>query len=77
VIKRCPVCPEIRRHAEDVVTELSDDLGHKAKIEDGAKGEFRVLVDGVPVLQRNGDTRPTVLEVETAVEHAIAVPSGV
>lgn len=77
VIKRCPVCPNIGKKAQEAVAALNDDMGASARIEDGAKGEFCVLVDGTPVLQRNGDTLPTVFEVESAVNNAITVASPV
>lgn len=77
VIKRCPVCPNIGKKAQEVVAALNDDMGTSARIEEGAKGEFSVLVDGIPVLQRNGDTLPTVFEVETAVNNAITVVPAV
>jgi hypothetical protein len=74
VIQRCPTCPNIRSHAQQISLALSQDLNVKAGIVDGAKGEFSVLVDGVPVLQRNGDSLPTWLEVEGAVANAVSAP---
>jgi hypothetical protein len=75
IIKRCPVCPTIRSHTQQIVKALADDFGMKVRVEDGVKGEFAVYAGGVPVLQRNGDTLPSPDEVEAAVGNAI--PAGV
>ena len=75
VIKRCPLCSAIRDHAQVLVEALADDLGIGARIEDGEPGELAVYADGVPVLQRTGDTLPSVEEVDAAVNNAF--PLGV
>ncbi len=77
VIRRCPVCNGIRKHAQEALATLEHDLGVDARIEDGAKGEFSVLVDGAPVLQRGGDSLPSMDEVEAAVANAAPAPMGV
>ncbi|WP_020470613.1 hypothetical protein [Zavarzinella formosa] len=73
VIKRCPSCPTIRARAEEIVSSLEKDLDIDVATQDGAKGEFTVLVDGVPLLQRDGETLPSVEEVEAAVQGAAPV----
>jgi len=75
VIARCPVCPTIGSHAQQIVSALKNDIDMTVRVEDGAKGEFSVLVDGVPVLQRNGDSLPSAEEVEAAVMNTM--PAGV
>lgn len=69
-IKRCPTCPAIRNHTPGVADAIRG-LGLDPRVEDGVEGEFAVLVDGVPVIQRNGETLPTAGEVEAAVENAV------
>lgn len=69
-IKRCPVCQVIRDHTPSVVDAING-LGIDPRVEDGVAGEFAVLVDGVPVIQRNGETLPTPGEIEAAVENAV------
>jgi hypothetical protein len=75
IIKRCPVCPTIRSQAEGIADALRNELHQTARIEDGERGELSVLVDGVPVIQRQGDDLPSADEVEAAVRNA--VPAGV
>ena len=70
-IKRCPVCPKVGNRAKEVTSALAGDMGLKARIEDGAKGEFSVLVYYIPVIQRNGDSLPSVEEVEAAIRNAV------
>jgi hypothetical protein len=45
------------------------------EVVDGNRGELSVLVDGVPLIQRTGDTLPNTEEVTAAVRSAI--PAGV
>lgn len=73
-IKRCPSCSVIRKHTLDVVAALSEDLGLCVRVEDGVEGEFAVHVDGVPMIQRTGETLPSVDEVDAAVENAMVAP---
>ncbi len=75
-IKRCPSCAIIQSHTEKVVAALKDDLGRRVKILDGVPGEFAVLVDGVPVIQRTSETLPSVDEVDAAVENAVIAPTS-
>jgi len=70
-IKRCPTCLSIRGHTQEVVAALKRDLGVKVKVQDGVEGEFAILVDGVPVIQRTSETLPSVDEVDAAVENAV------
>jgi len=69
-IKRCPTCPSIKSHTQEVGAALKRDLGVKVKVQDGVEGEFAILVDGVPVIQRTNGTLPSVDEVNAAVENA-------
>ncbi|MCE9567530.1 MAG: hypothetical protein K8U57_36485 [Planctomycetes bacterium] len=73
-IKRCPSCSAIRIHTRKVAIALNSDLGVHVRVEDGVKSEFAVLVDGVPVIQRTGETLPSVDEVDAAVENAVIAP---
>ncbi|WP_020473645.1 hypothetical protein [Zavarzinella formosa] len=70
VIKRCPSCPVIQAHTDDILTALAEDFDIEAELQDGANGEFTVLVDDVPLLQRDIDTLPSTEEVEAAVSGA-------
>ncbi len=73
-IKRCPSCSVIRKHTLDVVAALNEDLSLRVRVQDGVTGEFAVHVDGVPMIQRTGETLPSVDEVEAAVENAVISP---
>jgi hypothetical protein len=60
----------------EIATALKSDLGIKrVRHEDGVRGEFAILVDGVPVIQRTGETLPSSDEVDAAVENAVNAPS--
>ena len=74
VIKRCPVCPSIGSRVEEIVKNLARDMNVSPRVEDGAKGELSVFVDGVPVIQRTGNDPPNTEEVEAAVRNAL--PAG-
>jgi hypothetical protein len=76
IIRRCPVCPNIGRRAEEVSAALADELGVPSQIVDGVKGEFSVLVDDVPMIQRDADSLPSVEEVEAAVRNAEPAQKG-
>ena len=67
VIKHCPVCPEIANFAQEASDALSRNLGVVAGLRDGAKGEFTVLVNGLPVIEESGDTLPNIDEVVATV----------
>jgi len=71
VIKRCPVCPSIRSQVETIKSALQTDLHISPRVENGAKGELSVFVDGIPMIQRTGDDLPTSEEVEAAVRNAV------
>jgi hypothetical protein len=75
VIKRCPACPSIRSQVEEIAAALRNDLHVTARIEDGARGELSVFVDGSPVIRKVGDDLPSAGDVEEAVRGA--VPTGV
>jgi hypothetical protein len=75
VIKRCPVCPTIRARTQEAMAVLRAELSVQAHIQDGATGEFTVLADGVPMLQRTGDSLPSTEEVLAAVRNASTVAS--
>jgi predicted Rdx family selenoprotein len=69
-IKRCPTCSSILGHTQEVVAALKRGIGVQVKVQDGVVGEFAILVDGVPVIQRTSETLPSIDEVEAAVENA-------
>lgn len=73
VIKRCPTCPNVLSHTDQIISALERDLDVEAWVEDGEPGEFSVFVDGTRVIQREGDPLPEVEEVEAAVEDMIPV----
>jgi hypothetical protein len=77
VIKRCPVCASIRSRTQGAIEALETDLGVQVRVEDGEAGEFTVLVDQVPVIQRTGQSLPSDEEVEAAVRNAAPAPVGV
>jgi len=75
-IKRCPSCQTIRHHTRKIAIALNSDLGVHVRVDDGVRGEFAVLVDGVPVIQRTGETLPSIDEVDAAVENAVIAPTN-
>jgi len=69
IIKRCPTSAAIRARAEELRETLRK-FGMTPRVEDGATGELSLFVDGVPMIQRTGDTLPSDEEVESAVRNA-------
>jgi hypothetical protein len=67
-IRRCPVCPTIRAHTDEVVTALNKEPATKVKVDNGDKGEFTVMVNGQIVVQKIGELLPTTEEVAAAVQ---------
>jgi hypothetical protein len=67
-VRRCPVCPTIRVHTDEVVTALNQEPGMKVKVDNGDKGEFSVSVNGQIVAQKIGEMLPTTEEVAAAVQ---------
>jgi hypothetical protein len=67
-IRRCPICPTIRAHTDEVVTALNKEPGMRVKAENGDKGEFTVMVNGLIVAQEIGELLPTTEEVAAAVQ---------
>jgi predicted Rdx family selenoprotein len=70
VIKRCPTCQTIRSHTREVAAALRNNLDLLVAVTDGSDGEFAVLVDGVIVIEREGDQLPWPEEVDSAVRFA-------
>jgi hypothetical protein len=58
-----------------VAATLKKDLGAGVRLVDGSKGEFSVLVDDVPLIQRDHTSLPSAQEVEAAVLNT--APQGV
>ncbi len=67
VIRRCPVCPDIGSLTGSVVAALENEKDVGVHVEDGAKGEFTVEVDGRKVVSPKGEMLPTADEVTNAV----------
>jgi hypothetical protein len=67
-IRRCPVCPAIRTHTDEVVAALNKEPGMKVNVDNGDKGEFTVMVKGQVVAQKIGEMLPTTEEVAAAVQ---------
>ena len=67
-IRRCPVCPTIRAHTDEVVTALNKEPGMKVKVDNGDQGEFTVIVNGQIVAQKIGEMLPTTEDVAAAVQ---------
>ena len=71
-INGCPVCPNVGNRAKEVTSAPGGRYGPEGSDrKDGAKGEFSVLVYYIPVIQRNGDSLPSVEEVEAAIRNAV------
>lgn len=70
VIRRCPYSPRIRSHATEVYSALLMDFNQSARIENGEKDEFSVLVDGTPAMFRSKSWLPSIEEVEAAIQSA-------
>jgi hypothetical protein len=73
VISRCPVCPNIKAHTDQVVAELRNDPDLRIDVVDGTTGEFTVRADGQTVARKTGDTLPTPAEVDEAVHNETGV----
>jgi len=70
-IRRCPTCNNIREHTARVREMLRGDPTVPVEIEDGAKGEFTVLVNGRVVAKTQPDgTLPTEALILDAVRQA-------
>jgi hypothetical protein len=67
-IRRCPICPTIRAHTDELVTALNKEPGMKVKVDNGEKGEFSVMVHDRVVAQKHGELLPTTEEVAAAVQ---------
>jgi hypothetical protein len=55
-IQRCPTCPNIGSHTEQLVDELRKDPDLQVDIVDGSQGEFSVEVDGREINARTGES---------------------
>ena len=53
-IRRCPTCPNIGGHTDQLAAELRSDPNVRVNVVDGAKGEFGVEVDGRPINAMDG-----------------------
>jgi hypothetical protein len=67
-IRRCPICPTIRAHTDEVVMALNKEPDMKVKVDNGDQGEFTVMVNGQIVAQKTGELLPTTEEVAAAVQ---------
>jgi len=71
VIRRCPTCHNIREHADRVREMLRGDPTVPLEVEDGAKGEFTVTVNGRVVAKTSPDgTLPSESLILDAVRRA-------
>ena len=75
-IYRCPSCPSIGSHTADLVNELQNDPNVHVNVMDGAKGEFRVDVDGHSVNAMDGDSLRNASEVATAIRGSEVATAG-
>ena len=53
-IHRCPVCPSITNHTDQLVAELRK-AAVPVNVVNGNEGEFSVEVDGHPITARSGE----------------------
>jgi hypothetical protein len=70
-ITRCPMCPEIKGHTQQVVDGLRNEPNTRVVVKDGAKGEFSIHVDGREVA-RKAEALPDVQSAIAAVKNASA-----
>jgi hypothetical protein len=68
LIRRCPTCPNIGSLTDSLLAALGNEEDVQVHVEDGAKGEFTVEVDGRKVATPKGEMLPTVAEVVSAVQ---------
>jgi hypothetical protein len=54
-IRRCPVCPEIGRHAAELAGEIREDKELNVRVTDGAEGEFDIELNGRRIDGKDGD----------------------
>ncbi|HVJ80854.1 MAG TPA: hypothetical protein VNC50_07260 [Planctomycetia bacterium] len=74
-IKRCPECSRIGARADEIAAELREEMALDVDVIDGRKGEFTVLVDGDPVVRKQGDP-PSIEDALDAVRNAQPAPSA-
>ena len=67
-IRRCPICPTIRAHTDEIVTALNKEPGMRVNVLNGDQGEFTVVVNGQNVAQKHGELLPTTEDVAAAVQ---------
>lgn len=75
-IHRCPSCPNIGSHTDQLVDELRNDPNVSVNVVDGAKGEFRVDVDGRSVNAMDGDSLMSTSDMAAAIRGPEVATAG-
>lgn len=70
-IRRCPTCQQIGGVADQLTAALQTEQDVDISIEDGAKGEFTVMVDGRRVNTRENDQLRTADELAGELHGAL------
>ncbi len=72
IIRRCPVCPTINAHAEQLMLAFKRDRRVLAMRIDGSFDEFSVIVDGEPIDAMDGDALRPVDELTAEIRERLA-----
>lgn len=68
-IYRCPESPAVLYYTDELIATLTgQDVA--VAVEDGKRGQFRVVLDGEPIFTQQGDILPAVEEIGEAVSEA-------
>lgn len=71
-IRRCPTCSNIGGHSDQLAAELQKDPNVRVNVVDGAKGEFKVDVDGRSVNSMAGESLRDVSDLSADIRGAKA-----
>ncbi|MBN9518065.1 hypothetical protein J0H58_06030 [bacterium] len=75
-IRRCPVCPNIGSHSDQLAATLRADPDTTVNVVDGAKGEFTIEVDGRRIEGKSGDSLRDASELTAEVRGPEVATAG-
>ena len=75
-IRRCPTCPNIGSHTDQITAALRNDPNLNVRVVDGNKGEFNVEVDGKTINGTSGASLRTPNEVAAEIRGAEVTSAG-
>ncbi|VTR95341.1 unnamed protein product [Gemmata massiliana] len=75
-IRRCPTCPNIGSHTDQLTSALRNDPNLNVRVVDGNKGEFNVEVDGRSINGTSGASLRTPEEVAAEIRGVEVASAG-